>query len=89
MYPPDFQLSGIGRGIALIVQTVELERLHQARDVLFCGNHPRLVGAANDFRHHQGGENAENDDDYHHFEQGESTLPAKPDQHRPIIPVNS
>src|SRR6185503_1490887 len=62
------------RGIAPVVEAVELQRLHQARDILLRGDEPRLVGTAHDPRHDERGEYAENDDDHHYFEQRESAL---------------
>jgi hypothetical protein len=63
------------RRVTLVVQAVELERLQHARDVLPGGDHPRFVRTADDFRHDQRGENAEDDDHHHHLEQRESALP--------------
>ena len=60
--------------IAQVIEPVELERLHQTRDVLLCGDLPRLVRPANDVRHHQSGQYADDDDDDHDLQQGEPAL---------------
>jgi hypothetical protein len=59
-------------GVALVVEAVELQRLHQAGDILFGRDGARFVGTADDFRRHQHGEDAEDDHHHHHFEQCES-----------------
>jgi hypothetical protein len=73
--PGDQRLQALlGAGIALVVEAVELESLHQARDVLLRRQRARLVGAADDLGHHQGRENAQDHDHHHHFEQCKAAL---------------
>ena len=57
----------------MVVEPVQLERLHQRRDVLLRGEDARIVGAAHQARHHQRGEHAHDHDDDHDFNQREGT----------------
>jgi hypothetical protein len=56
--------------------SIQLHRLHDGADVLLRGDAARLVRAAHDLRHDQRGENAENRDHHHDFDQREPALAA-------------
>jgi hypothetical protein len=64
----------LGRRIALVVEAVELERLHQVVDVGARSGHARVVGTLDHVRHDQGCEHADDDQHDHQFDQREAAL---------------
>jgi hypothetical protein len=62
------------RGITAVIQSIQLHRLHDGADVLLGRDAARFVRTAHDLRHDQRGENAENRDHDHDFDQRETAL---------------
>src|SRR5260363_265782 len=56
------------RWIAAVTQPVELERLGDGLDVVFCRQPARLIWTAHNLGHHKRGQDAENRNDNHHFD---------------------
>src|SRR5260363_27051 len=52
----------------LVIQPVELERLGDGLDVVFCRQPARLIWTAHNLGHHKRGQDAENRNDNHHFD---------------------
>src|SRR3989338_9480961 len=61
-------------GVALVVEPVQLESLHDGGDILLGGNNARIVSAPHQFGHNQRGQYTHDYDDYHNFNQGEPAL---------------
>jgi hypothetical protein len=61
----------LGGGIAQVVQPVELQPLQQRGDVLARRHYAGLVGPAHDSGHDERGENRENRDHHHDFDESE------------------
>src|SRR5690606_18348339 len=74
----------LGGRIAAVVQTVQLERLHDGADVLLGCNHARLIGAVHDVGHHQRGQHAHDDHDDHDFDEGKAALQRFPTGGGPV-----
>src|SRR5205085_5327176 len=59
-------------GIALVVQLVQLERLHDVVHVRARRSDPRVLRAVQDVGHDEGCEHADDDEDHHQLDQGEA-----------------
>ena len=64
----------LARGEALVVELVELERLHQVVDVGARGGGARVVGAIEHIGHDQRTQHPDDDQHHHEFDQGEAAL---------------
>ena len=62
----------LGGGVALVVQPIELQCLHDRRDITFGGNGARLVGAFEHARYDQRRQHAENHDHHHDLDERET-----------------
>ncbi len=62
----------LGRGVALVVQAVELERLHDVGDVGAGRRAAGVVGAVQHVGHDEGGQHTDDDQHHHQLDQGET-----------------
>src|SRR3569833_2390883 len=58
--------------ITLVIETVQLEALHQRGYILLGSDDARIIGSTHELGHHQGGENAHDGHHHHDFNQSEA-----------------
>jgi hypothetical protein len=63
----------LGGGVALIIEFVQFQRLHDGGDVHLGGGHFRFAGTGKQLGHDQRGQHAHDHHDHHDFDQGEAT----------------
>jgi hypothetical protein len=61
-------------GVALVVEPVELQRLHQVVDVGTGGCGARVIGAVQDIGDDESGKDADDDEHHHQLDQREASM---------------
>ncbi len=66
----------LSRWLTLVIQTIELECLHQRGDIPFCRENAYIIRAIHESWHEQSGQHTHDDHDDHDFDQRKTGMPA-------------
>src|SRR5690606_35216279 len=66
--------SKFSRGITTVVESIQLESLHEGADILACRHNARLIRASHNIRYDERRQHTHNDDHHHNLDEGKAEL---------------